>query len=130
VVLGIAAVLLIVDFPEKSTFLTPEEKAWAIDRIERDRGDAVPDKMSWGTIKRDIIDWKIWGFAYLFMSATTGSYACKCRTQPRMSPLTPSRILPPRYPRWRWIQHRDRPLAQCPALCLCRHLHIHLRRPQ
>ncbi|KAK1922834.1 major facilitator superfamily domain-containing protein [Papiliotrema laurentii] len=75
VVLGIAAVLLIVDFPEKSTFLTPEEKAWAIDRIERDRGDAVPDKMSWGTIKRDIIDWKIWGFAYLFMSATTGSYA-------------------------------------------------------
>ena len=77
VTLGICALFLIVDFPEKSTFLSPEQKAWAIQRIERDRGDSVPDKMTGSTIKRDLTDWKIWAYAYLFMSATCGSYACE-----------------------------------------------------
>jgi hypothetical protein len=75
--LAVAAAFLIVDFPEKSHFLTTEQKAWVIERVQRDRGDAIPDKLTFTTFKRDISDFKIWAFAYLFMTATTGAYACK-----------------------------------------------------
>jgi hypothetical protein len=68
---------LIVDFPEKSTFLTEEQKNWAVARIEADRGDAVPDQLTFRAFVKAISDAKIWAFAYLFMTATTGSYACK-----------------------------------------------------
>lgn len=67
--------ILIVDFPEKSKFLTEEQKAWAVARIEADRGDAVPDKLTTKAFLRALADLKIWGFALLFMIATTGSYA-------------------------------------------------------
>ena len=85
VVLGMAAFFLIVDFPAKSTFLTEEEKAVVIDRINRDRGDAVADKLTLRGSLRHLADPKLWAFAFLFMSATTGSYACK---SPR-APLSP-----------------------------------------
>jgi MFS family permease len=79
VALAIAAAFLIVDFPEKSSFLTPEQKAWAIERIQIDRGDAIPDKLTMASFTRAISDLKIWAFAYLFMTATTGAYACTPR---------------------------------------------------
>lgn len=83
IALGLLAAVFIVDFPEKSTFLTAEQKAWAIERIQIDRGDAIPDKLTWRTVGRDLADFKVWAFAYLFMSATTGSYACESTTSPR-----------------------------------------------
>jgi hypothetical protein len=46
VFLAICAAFLIVDFPEKSNFLTEDRKQWAIQRIERDRADATPDKLT------------------------------------------------------------------------------------
>ena len=82
VVLGIAAFFLIVDFPAKSTFLTEEEKTVVIDRINRDRGDAVADKLTLRGSLRHLADPKLWAFAFLFMSSTTGSYACKSRLPP------------------------------------------------
>ncbi len=71
--LGIIAFFLIVDFPDKSTFLTHEEKAFVIDRIHRDRGDALPDRLDFAAFKAHISDFKVWCFALLFMAATTGS---------------------------------------------------------
>ncbi|KAF9005279.1 MFS general substrate transporter [Hymenopellis radicata] len=55
---------LIVDFPDKSTFLTPEQKA---------SGDALPDRLDFAAFKAHISDFKVWCFALLFMAATTGS---------------------------------------------------------
>ena len=75
--LGIIAWFLIVEFPEKNKFLTPEQTAWVAHRIQIDRGDAIPDKISGSTIKRDARDWKLWVFALMFMAATTGAYACE-----------------------------------------------------
>jgi hypothetical protein len=46
VFLAICAAFLIVDFPEKSTFLTEDQKQWAMARIERDRADANPDPLT------------------------------------------------------------------------------------
>lgn len=68
---------LIVEFPEKNKFLTQEQTAWVIERIQRDRGDAIPDKITGATIRKDAMDWKLWVFALMFMTATTGAYACK-----------------------------------------------------
>lgn len=77
IVLAVAAFFLVVDFPEKSKFLTAEQKQFVIDRIEQDRGDSVPDKLTGATFNRAITDAKIWCYSYLFMTATTGSYACE-----------------------------------------------------
>jgi len=73
--LGVLAFFLVVDFPDKSKFLTEEQKQFVIDRVNADRGDAMPDKTNFGTIKRDAADFKVWVFAMLFLSATTGAYA-------------------------------------------------------
>lgn len=60
VALSIAAFFLIVDFPEKSSFLSAEQKEWAISRIERDRSDSVPDPLTMRAFGRALADWKIW----------------------------------------------------------------------
>lgn len=75
VFLAIVAAFLIVDFPEKSTFLTEEQKAWAIRRIEMDRADSQPDPLTGRSFLVAAADPKIWVYALLFMTATTGAYA-------------------------------------------------------
>jgi len=75
IALGIIAWFLIVEFPEKNKFLTQEQTAWVIQRIQIDRGDAVPDKLTLAKLKRHAADWKLWIFALMFMAATTGAYA-------------------------------------------------------
>lgn len=68
-VLGVLGFLLIVDFPDKATkpnfvtkrsFLTQEEAAIVMNRIQRDRGDAVVDKLTIPLILKHLKDWKIW----------------------------------------------------------------------
>lgn len=46
VALGIISWFVIVDFPDRAKFLTPEQKTWAIERIQQDRGDATPDSVT------------------------------------------------------------------------------------
>ncbi|KAK9900127.1 MFS general substrate transporter [Cystobasidium minutum MCA 4210] len=73
--LGIIAWFLIVEFPEKNKFLDQDQTAWVIQRIQIDRGDAIPDKISFATVRKNAADWKLWVFALMFMTATTGAYA-------------------------------------------------------
>lgn len=75
--LGIIAWFLIVEFPEKNKFLDQDQTAWVIQRIQIDRGDAIPDKISFATVRKNAADWKLWVFALMFMTATTGAYACE-----------------------------------------------------
>jgi hypothetical protein len=51
---------LIPDFPEKNTFLTTEQTALVLKRIEDDRGDSVPDSVTFQKVKRHLSDWAIW----------------------------------------------------------------------
>lgn len=74
VVVGAAAWILLVDFPDKATFITEEERHFVKTRIDRDRGDAVPDKITWPKFLRYARDVKIWVFAYVFMGTTLGGY--------------------------------------------------------
>ncbi|POY70887.1 hypothetical protein BMF94_6064 [Rhodotorula taiwanensis] len=75
IALGIISIFLIVDFPDKAKFLTPEEKAYAIQRVQEDRGDAIPDEMTLAKIGTHMCDLKLWAFGMCFMCSTAASYA-------------------------------------------------------
>ncbi|KAL8276094.1 hypothetical protein RQP46_011509 [Phenoliferia psychrophenolica] len=73
--LGILAFLLVVDFPDKATFLTPAEAKIVKDRIDLDRGDAVPDVIDGRAILKNLGDLKLWAFGLIFLSSTVPAYA-------------------------------------------------------
>ncbi|GAA5860628.1 hypothetical protein JCM3774_006233 [Rhodotorula dairenensis] len=75
IALGVLSIFLIVDFPDKATFLTPEEKAYAMRRVQEDRGDAVPDEVTFSKVLTHLADLKLWAFGLCFMCSTTASYA-------------------------------------------------------
>ena len=74
----------IIDFPDKAAqpspitkrpFLTVDEAAIILARIQRDRGDAVADKLTWATIAKHLRDWKIWEFAWLYFLNNVVAYS-------------------------------------------------------
>ncbi|KAH7141368.1 major facilitator superfamily domain-containing protein [Dactylonectria estremocensis] len=79
VTLGIAGYWLLVDFPDSSreswSFLGQRERAWIVDRINRDRGDSKVPPFQLSKFLRGGADWKIWAYALIFFDTTTMSYA-------------------------------------------------------
>ncbi|KAK3060502.1 hypothetical protein LTS18_008402, partial [Coniosporium uncinatum] len=83
VLLGLIGYIIIVDFPDKSTkrglflppFLTLAEASVVLARIERDRGDAVVDKLTARTVLHHLKDWKIWEFAWLYFLNNVVAYS-------------------------------------------------------
>ncbi|KAL0955861.1 hypothetical protein HGRIS_002063 [Hohenbuehelia grisea] len=63
------------DFPDKNKFLTPEQTALILKRVEDDRGDSVPDEITFTKVKLHLSDWTIWAYGVMFMCATTPAYA-------------------------------------------------------
>ncbi|KZW02805.1 MFS general substrate transporter [Exidia glandulosa HHB12029] len=72
---GLLSYFLIVDFPDKAKFLTAEQTKLIRDRVDYDRGDSVPDKLTWAKAGSYALDLKIWAFALMFMTSTLPSYA-------------------------------------------------------
>ncbi|KAJ9661449.1 hypothetical protein H2201_006480 [Coniosporium apollinis] len=78
VTIATIAWFIIIDFPDKAErkgFLNHSEAAFIARRIENDRGDAIPDGLTWGKFFKHLTDWKLWTFALLFMSTTMPAYA-------------------------------------------------------
>ncbi|KAK0219197.1 major facilitator superfamily domain-containing protein, partial [Armillaria fumosa] len=73
-IFGIASWTFIPDFPDKNTFLTAEQTALVLRRIEEDRGDALPDSMR-GKVLLHLSDWKVWIFAVMYLCVTVPAYA-------------------------------------------------------
>jgi hypothetical protein len=80
--LALGSYFLIVDFPEESAhagfqlkFLSEEESAFIVARIEKDRHDAIPEEFKIGPYLKNALDVKVWGFATIFMLTTTCTYA-------------------------------------------------------
>ncbi|KAJ6461006.1 major facilitator superfamily domain-containing protein [Mycena sanguinolenta] len=69
IVLAILNHLFIADFPEKNTFLAPEQTKLVLRRIELDRGDAVPDEITMPKVLHHMADWTLWAYALMFMAA-------------------------------------------------------------
>ncbi|KAK5944760.1 hypothetical protein PMZ80_001960 [Knufia obscura] len=77
-VVAIGAWFVIIDFPDKATrkgFLSAEEGTFIAQRIQNDRGDAVPDSLTWAKFGQALLDWKLWAFALMFASSTMPAYA-------------------------------------------------------
>ncbi|KAF8168456.1 high-affinity nicotinic acid transporter [Crassisporium funariophilum] len=75
IVLGILTWLYIPDFPQKSKFLNEEQRKMILDRVEADRGDSVPDKMTRAKMIKHLSDPLVWAFAFMFLASTVPAYA-------------------------------------------------------
>jgi hypothetical protein len=84
ILLGFLGFVTIIDFPDRSTqpspvtrrpFLTVDEAAVILARIQHDRGDAVVDKLTWSSIALHLRDWKIWEFAWLYFLNNVVAYS-------------------------------------------------------
>ncbi|THV03968.1 MFS general substrate transporter [Dendrothele bispora CBS 962.96] len=73
--LGILVFLYIPDFPDRNTFLTPEQTRLVLERVQRDRGDALADKITTRKVFNHLGDWLIWAYSLMFMGGTMVSYA-------------------------------------------------------
>ncbi|KAF8070732.1 major facilitator superfamily domain-containing protein [Lyophyllum atratum] len=72
---GIIAWFFISDFPDQNMFLREEETAFVLDRVERDRGDSIPDELTRKKLVEHLLDWKLWVFSLMYMCATMPAYA-------------------------------------------------------
>ncbi|KAF9502251.1 MFS general substrate transporter [Pleurotus eryngii] len=75
VVGAVAAYLLVQDFPDKNTFLSPEQTAWVLARIDADRSDAQYDHWTMKKFWSYMVDPHLWSFAVLFGAVCTTTYA-------------------------------------------------------
>ncbi|KAJ7600811.1 major facilitator superfamily domain-containing protein [Mycena floridula] len=75
VLLGSMGVLYLPDFPDRNKFLTVEETKYVLERLEIDRGDSLPDTITWPKIRTHLGDWTIWAHGAMFMCSTMPSYA-------------------------------------------------------
>jgi len=64
--LGSLTWFFIPDFPDQNKFLTSEQTALVLQRIDEDRGDAVPDNVTAGKVRKYLSDWTIWAYGIKF----------------------------------------------------------------
>ncbi|KIJ26444.1 hypothetical protein M422DRAFT_55533 [Sphaerobolus stellatus SS14] len=69
--LSLLGYLLIVDFPDKNTFLTKEETELIKARVERDRADGEYDPLTLQKCLKYAMDLKLWSFALCYLCTTT-----------------------------------------------------------
>lgn len=71
---GFVAWFYVPEFPDKNDFLTQEETALVLRRIEDDRGDSLPDSLSLKKVVHHLGDWKIWVFGKSLSSFILGRH--------------------------------------------------------
>ncbi|KAJ7169057.1 major facilitator superfamily domain-containing protein [Mycena crocata] len=73
--LGIVAFFFLPDFPELNNFLTPDQTASVLQRVEDDRGDSVPEQLTARKVFHHLGDWTLWAYGFMFMCCTLPAYA-------------------------------------------------------
>jgi len=73
--------MLVVGFPDhllnsdrKSGF-TQEELEIVLDRVERDRGDSEPDKLTLNKVLYHSMNWELWMYGFMFLGCSAPIYA-------------------------------------------------------
>lgn len=54
---------------------TQHELETVLDRVERDRGDAAPDKLTWQKFWTHILNWQLWVYGLMFLTCSAPIYA-------------------------------------------------------
>ena len=76
--------ITIIGFPDQASqpspitkrrFLTPSEASIVLTRIQRDRGDAHAETLTWRLIATHLRDWKIWEYAWLYFLNNVVAYS-------------------------------------------------------
>ena len=74
VVVALAAFFVLDEYPEKSKFLTQEERDTAIRLIAQDREEHNEEALTVRLVLQILCEWKIWVFASLYMLCVTTTY--------------------------------------------------------
>ncbi|KAJ7935099.1 major facilitator superfamily domain-containing protein, partial [Mycena leptocephala] len=70
---GILGWFFLPGFPDRNEFLSDEETVIVLNRVQNDRGDSLPDMLTW-TKFVDTFDWRVWAYAFMFLCATISTY--------------------------------------------------------
>jgi len=81
--IGIAVIgyWIVLNFPDsilasgKKGYFTQAELAVVLDRVERDRGDSLPDKLTWQKFWRHVLSWQLWVYGVMFLCCSAPIYA-------------------------------------------------------
>lgn len=81
--IGIAILgwFLVIDFPDrmlatnKLQGFTQDELQFVLDRIDRDRGDSQPDKLTAEKFRKHIANWELWVYGFMFLTCSAPIYA-------------------------------------------------------
>ncbi|TFL07157.1 major facilitator superfamily domain-containing protein [Pterulicium gracile] len=68
--LGLVTCVVVPVFPDQNRFLEPEETKYILQRVDEDRGDATPDKMTAAVFREHITDPLLWIYGLMYMCAT------------------------------------------------------------
>ena len=76
VLIGLASYWMVHDFPDKATFLSPEEKALALRRLKDDnQASAETEVFQMRYFWQSCKDWKQWLYMVIYMGADCPLYA-------------------------------------------------------
>jgi len=81
--IGIALIgyFIVLNFPDsilasgKKGYFTQAELEIVLDRVERDRGDSQPDKLTWEKFWRHLFTWQLWVYGFMFLCCSAPIYA-------------------------------------------------------
>jgi len=74
VVIAVASVWMLYDYPDTAKFLTPTEKAFVVRRLKRDN-DGCSQRYDLKFMKDAFLDWKVWVFSLMFHFCLTPVYS-------------------------------------------------------
>lgn len=128
IAVAFVAWFFLVDFPQRAKFLSEDERACVVERLNKDRGDGEHDEITFQKILHHLSDWKLWGFALIVLpslplfNGIVLLYDC---------PLLRVSVLHPRHPQWNGFLCRPVANSDCATIRPRRHrvsLNILLRR--
>lgn len=70
VFVGFIAWFTVPPFPEDNRFLSKEGTDLILRRVNDDRGDALPDAITWKKVKTHLGDWTIWAYGWMSLCST------------------------------------------------------------
>ena len=70
--------LIIPDFPDKNTFLSRKQTSLVLKRIEDDRGDSTPDKITFRKVVHHLGDWPSWAYGKKLLSKKQATCILTC----------------------------------------------------
>ncbi|KAJ4293575.1 hypothetical protein N0V90_008858 [Kalmusia sp. IMI 367209] len=72
---------LVIDFPDRMLAsnnlhgFTQDEIQVILDRIDRDRGDSQPDKLTRSKFLKHVANWELWAYGFMFLTCSAPIYA-------------------------------------------------------